>query len=325
MTGSLLVHRQLSVVAGNSSKDKVIRPKLRRCSSAEDHNIIQVLTDDHRRITNSLIQYDQTTSDNDSGIEDFDQQVINHVRLQSNNIDDEEPLTQFGACDDEGFEANPIHILNQKYQQLLDLYNDLVLAKKVPDSEKKNICLNTCEVFHGEFARDIICPLALNYSDYKYSLFAESELHGDPCEWPGFAFVKLDNAKAQFKCPNIYCGRLWTSMRARISFKISHPQPNGFVALKIYGQVCQQCETLADALWYTEEVCRVIKNLAQSIFSSFFPEIILYDGLQRTETIKNINNISERSRHDRNQRTGRMRAPHDKFHCEACQRGICFS
>jgi hypothetical protein len=46
------------------------------------------------------------------------------------------------------------------------------------------------------------------------------------------------------------CRRLWTSMRARISFKISQPQPNGFIALKIYGQKCQQCETPSEALWY---------------------------------------------------------------------------
>ena len=39
-------------------------------------------------------------------------------------------------------------------------------------------------------------------------------------------------------------------MRARISFKISHPGPHGFIVLKIYGQNCQTCETSADALWY---------------------------------------------------------------------------
>ncbi|CAF2542342.1 unnamed protein product [Rotaria sp. Silwood2] len=324
MTGSLLFHRQRSVAAGYSNKDKVARTKLRRCSSAEDHNTTEVTSDDHRHVAELLTRRDQTASDSDSGIEDLDQQVVNHVQSQPDNIDDEEPSTQFGACDDEGLEINPIQNFIQSYEQLVNLYNDFLLAARVPDSEKKNICLNTCEIFHGEFARDIIYPLALHYPDFKYHLIPESEFHSDPCEWPGFSFVKLDNAKAQFKCPNICCGRLWTSMRARISFKISEPQPDGFVVLKIYGQVCQQCETLADALWYAEEVCRVVKNVAQSIFDSFFPEIINYNDLLGTEMIQNINKTCQRSRHDPYQRTGKMRAPHDKLHCEACQHGLCF-
>jgi hypothetical protein len=105
-------------------------------------------------------------------------------------------------------------------------------------------------VFHAEFARHILFPIALNYPDIRYNLFAEDEIEGGSCAWGGSAFLKLDNAKAQYKCPNIHCQRLWTSMRSRISFKISQPQPNGYVVLKIYGQHCQNCKTLTDALWY---------------------------------------------------------------------------
>ncbi|CAF0846135.1 unnamed protein product [Rotaria sordida] len=327
MTGSLLLHRQHSSAAGYSSTDKMTRSKLRRWSSAENHNIIEITSDnDHRHIGELLNKHDQITSDNDSGIEDFDQQAINLVPSQSNNIDDDEPSTQFGACDDEDFEINQILNVSEQliYQQPFDLYNDVCLAANVTDSEKKNICSNACEIFHGEFARDIICPLAINYPDIQYYLFSESEVHSDPCKWPGFAFVKLDNAKAQFKCPNTCCGRLWTSMRARISFKISRPQSNGFVILKIFGQICQQCETVADPLWYTEEICRVMKNLTQSIFNEFFPKMIHYNVLQGTKMIQNMNRITQRPRHDPNQRIGKMRAPHDKFHCEACQHGLCF-
>jgi hypothetical protein len=90
----------------------------------------------------------------------------------------------------------------------------------------------------------------LNYPGIRYHLFVEDGVDRDPCQWPGFSFVKLDNAKAQFRCPNIKCSHLWTSMRARISFKISQPQANGFVVLKIYGQTCKHCETPADAFWY---------------------------------------------------------------------------
>jgi hypothetical protein len=110
--------------------------------------------------------------------------------------------------------------------------------------------LNTSDVFHAEFARLISWPISLNYPGINYYLLVEDGMNSDPCEWPNFCCVKLDNAKAQFKCPNVHCRRLWTSMRARISFKISHPGPQGFVILKIYGQNCQSCETPADALWY---------------------------------------------------------------------------
>jgi len=90
----------------------------------------------------------------------------------------------------------------------------------------------------------------LDYPGVRYCLLVEDGIDIDPCEWKGFSYVKLDNAKAQFKCANPQCRRSWTSMRARISFKISYPNPQGFIVLKIYGQNCKACETPADALWY---------------------------------------------------------------------------
>jgi hypothetical protein len=63
-------------------------------------------------------------------------------------------------------------------------------------------------VFHAEFARHILFPIALNYPDIRYNLFAEDEIEGGSCAWGGSAFLKLDNAKAQYKCPNIHCQRL---------------------------------------------------------------------------------------------------------------------
>lgn len=124
------------------------------------------------------------------------------------------------------------------------------MASKVPDDEKKTFCPSTCDIFHGEFALRILCPIKLRYTNINYHLLPENVLNSDPCKWKNFAFVKLDNAKAQFKCKNINCRRLWTSMRARISFKISYPNESAFVVLKIYEQVCQICETPAEALWY---------------------------------------------------------------------------
>jgi len=74
-----------------------------------------------------------------------------------------------------------------------------------------------------------------------------------------------------------------------------------------------------------EEVCRVMQNLSKSIFETFFASKINNDYLQGTEIIQNFDKYSRRFRHDPHQRKGKMRAPHDKNHCEACQRGWCFN
>ena len=73
-----------------------------------------------------------------------------------------------------------------------------------------------------------------------------------------FACMKVDNAKAQFKCPNPRCQHAWTSMRARILFTISNPHV-GYIVLKILGQNCQRCGTNADALWYIGKSLHSIK------------------------------------------------------------------
>jgi hypothetical protein len=122
------------------------------------------------------------------------------------------------------------------------------LAKKIPDEMKKDFCYDTIVAFHGEFARLISTPLSLCHGA-RYYLFSEEELLNVPNVNLVVDWIKLDNAKAQFKCPNSCCQHAWTSMRARISFTISKPEP-GFIVLKIFGQNCQRCSTHADALWY---------------------------------------------------------------------------
>ncbi len=143
------------------------------------------------------------------------------------------------------------------------------LASRLSHEEKKEFCQDTSAVFHAEFARLISLPLSLKYSDVAYHLFTEDGINGNPAGWPNFACVKLDNAKAQFKCPNPKCRRLWTSMRGRISFTISHPCPQGFVVLKIFGQNCQSCQTPADALWYMGKYSKEKQNMAINLLSSF--------------------------------------------------------
>lgn len=120
------------------------------------------------------------------------------------------------------------------------------LAQLVADEVKKDFCRDTTVAFHGEFARLISVPLSLYY-DARYYLFAEEDLDPAYLQTLQFSYVKLDNAKAQFKCP--CCKKAWTSMRARIAFRITDPQL-GHIVLKITGQSCKECGTHSDALWY---------------------------------------------------------------------------
>jgi hypothetical protein len=68
-----------------------------------------------------------------------------------------------------------------------------------------------------------------------------------------------------------------------------------------------------------------MENLSRSIFETFFPSELTNNYLQNAEIIQNFNKYSRRLHHDPHQRKGKMQAPHDKTHCEACQRGWCFN
>jgi hypothetical protein len=121
--------------------------------------------------------------------------------------------------------------------------------------------------FHGEFARLISVPLSLHHN-VRYYLFAKEELDEELYANLRFSCLKLDNAKAQFKCSNSHCQHAWTSMRARISFSITNPIP-GYIVLKIFGQDCQRCGTNADALWYIGKSFSLI-ILSGNFFSRIF-------------------------------------------------------
>jgi len=68
-----------------------------------------------------------------------------------------------------------------------------------------------------------------------------------------------------------------------------------------------------------------MENLSKYMISEFFPELITYDDKQGEEITKNVGKYSRGSRHDPNQRKGKMHAPHDKNNCEACQYGWCYA
>jgi hypothetical protein len=118
MTGSLLFNRQHSSTAGYSKANKMARPKLRRCSSADEHYSFEVQPDDNQDKSKFFTKRNQTPSDIDSGIEDFDQHTINTVWSPPNNVGEEEQLPCFGACEDEDFEENPAEIITHGLQDL---------------------------------------------------------------------------------------------------------------------------------------------------------------------------------------------------------------
>jgi hypothetical protein len=64
-----------------------------------------------------------------------------------------------------------------------------------------------------------------------------------------------------------------------------------------------------------------MRNLAQSIFEKYFPDMLNSADL---EVAKPNPKPPRHSNHDPTQRKGKMYAPHIREFCEACQLGLCF-
>jgi len=116
MTGSLLFNRQHSSTAGHSNVNKTVRPKLRRCSSADDNNSFEIIPNENQYKEKLFTKHDPTSSDNDSGIEDFDQQIMNYACSKSNNVDEQEILTCFGACEEEDDDADSTQTVTEEFK-----------------------------------------------------------------------------------------------------------------------------------------------------------------------------------------------------------------
>ncbi|CAF1135652.1 unnamed protein product [Rotaria sordida] len=320
MTGSTRIYnRQHSATTGSSKMEKSCGSQLRRCSSTNDRDSIELISVDDQLKENLFYKRKNSISDDDSGTEEIEQQLEYMCITNVNDNEDKLSIKSFGPNLDEGF--SECEIQSESTISLIKI--DLNLAKSIPDDTKKNFCFDTSVAFHGEFARLISVPLSLCHN-VRYYLFAEEELINGPHMNFKAECLKLDNAKAQFKCPDTNCQHAWTSMRARISFSISSPDV-GFIVLKIFGQNCQYCGTYTNALWYIDEVCRVMKNLARALFETYYPDMINNVDLEIQEVTQNEKNQSRQSsRHDPTQRKGKMLAPHVKEFCEACQRGLCF-
>ncbi|CAF2625149.1 unnamed protein product [Rotaria sp. Silwood2] len=199
-------------------------------------------------------------------------------------------------------------------QQSVTITKDAHMASVIPDDDKKFFCKNTAWAWHGEFGR-LIMSTAMTYNvDYRLMLYDDHTICSRAL-YAHYSILRLDNAKAQFKCDT--CGHCWTSMRARCSFYISKPNEGGIVLLKLYTQQCQYCYSTVYPLWYYDEICRVMKNLASTIFEHFFPNSFQYIYWDLTHNgIKSVRRLL--------QRKGNMRNQHNPFLCEACHLGLCY-
>ncbi|CAF1062654.1 unnamed protein product [Adineta ricciae] len=322
MTGSIpQLSRQHSETATNSNMEKAQKhEKPRRSSSVDDHRgLLEVILDLHDQKDVFFPQRERRTTDYDSGTDEIEQQ-LEQTCFSAINTDEDEPSQVVTTCNaDEGYSENE----SDEKSKILDIKNDLNLVKTIPDEIKKDFCQDTTQAFHAEFARRISIPLSLKHK-VRYYLFAKSEL---PNEYfsnnPAKVYGKLDNAKAQFKCTERRCQHAWTSMRARILFTIYASNP-GFVVLEIFGQDCERCGTYVEAVWYVDEVCRVMKNLAQCIFELFFPDMLYQLEAEPQKPAQIDAKQVYQRRHDPMQRKGKMMKQHQSQFCEACRRGICY-
>lgn len=126
--------------------------------------------------------------------------------------------------------------------------------------------------------------------------------------------ILRDWAKVRFSCP--VCGNGWTSMRGMVQFHISlhnaflhHGQvvQIGVIVATMFGQKCQKCmdNRFEVAMWYPEEVAKVLHNLYVRVRHHFYGDIDLIQKL----------------RVDR--RPGNPRNRHRPELCQACANGKC--
>ncbi|CAF3053203.1 unnamed protein product [Rotaria socialis] len=212
-------------------------------------------------------------------------------------------------------DQNCFSLLNEQQTTPTTITKDAHMASMISDNDKKFFCENTAWAWHGEFGR-LIMATAMTYNlDYRLILLEDRSICPRALE-AHYSILRLDNAKAQFKCDT--CGHCWTSMRARCSFYISKPSQGGIVLLKLYTQQCQYCYSTVYPLWYYDEICRVMKNLASTIFEHYFPYAFpsIYWELTHNGR-KPVRRLL--------QREGNMHRKHNPFLCEACHLGVCYS
>ncbi|XP_025081074.1 receptor-transporting protein 3-like isoform X2 [Pomacea canaliculata] len=149
-------------------------------------------------------------------------------------------------------------------------------------------------VWHGEFDR-----LFGQYYPHTWYLIPTFLAPND--RWRVFK----DSAKVRFSCGE--CGHGWTSMKGRVIFwfNLNYAANAGYVLFKLYGQQCQKCNNgkFEHAMWYPEEVVKVIGNVYNRVGQIFY-------GFVRPPL-----------RIDRRQ--GKPRNQHNAELCQACKEGLC--
>lgn len=118
-----------------------------------------------------------------------------------------------------------------------------------------------------------------------------------------------DSAKVRFCCQT--CGHAWTSMKGRVMFwfnlnNVENNYPEGFLQYKLYGQQCNQCKNgvFEDAMWYPEEVNKVLCNVYNKIGQTYYGFLISPIRQER--------------------RAGKPRTQHNSALCQACMDGECY-
>ncbi|CAF0921401.1 unnamed protein product [Adineta steineri] len=222
----------------------------------------------------------------------------------------------FGDSDNESIISDEYEFNNEQNSSAstITITNDAHLASTIHDDDKKFFCENTAWAWHGEFGR-LIMATAMTYNiDYRLMLY-DARSKCPRALNAQYSMIQLDNAKAQFKCEK--CEHCWTSMRARCSFYISKPNEGGIILLKLFTQQCESCYSIVHPLWYYDEICRVMKNLAYTIFEKFFPDS--FHSIYWDLTHNGIRPIRRLL-----QRKGNMRGQHNPSLCEACHLGVCY-
>ncbi|XP_067946762.1 receptor-transporting protein 3-like [Watersipora subatra] len=165
-----------------------------------------------------------------------------------------------------------------------------------PDEDKKIGRSLSCYtrnmevVWHGEFNR-----LCQHFFPHRWYL---SPYLGRPLNYQWYTFT--DCAKVRFLCK--FCDHGWTSMKGRVvfNFQFNESSLTGIVFFRLFGQKCQRCtpETFEHAMWYPEEVIKVIGNLFNRIGQEYYG---FYRPCVRVD-----------------RRPGKPQAKHNKECCQAC-------
>jgi archaellum component FlaD/FlaE len=128
MTGSIhQLNRQHSSTTGGPTMHKTSDQKLRRCSSADDHNSMELVHDVTERKEILFVKRERTASDDDSGTEEIEQQMEHIFMATVNNDEDKLSTKAVSPNFDEGFSENE----NQQEPQLITITNDRKLTNIV--------------------------------------------------------------------------------------------------------------------------------------------------------------------------------------------------